>query len=283
MISKTIRGIRAVARVVRRTCASAPDTSQHQEEISSQHCEEISADLSPPKESILLTTMPKSASIYVMRAVQRIVGLEFMYIGNGYNLIDQIALQPVKKFVGGGYISQNHLAPSTENLQILQHYKLKMVLHLRDPRQALLSWLHHLDRITERNDASEFLLYFVPRTPPGYFALPLSQKIDWQIENCLPDVITWTKRWVEVADQGTIPILITQQKDLQADEKAFFDSILAFYQHGLDYALPDLPKTDETHFRRADPGEWVRTFTPAQATRATSEIPDTLRTRFGWQ
>jgi hypothetical protein len=275
MNSKTMRAIRAVARRVGRLSAPAPDVSERQEDIS--------ADTSPPKQSILLNTMPKSASIYVMRVVQRIVGLDFMYVGNGYNLIDQIALQSVKKFVGGGYVAQNHLAPSVENLQILEHHRLKMVLHVRDPRQALLSWVHHLDRITESNDASEFLLYFVPRTPPGYFALPLSQKIDWQIENYLPDLIAWTKRWVEIADQGTIPILITDQKDLQSDEKAFFDSILAFYQYNLDYALPDVPKTDETHFRRADPREWLRTFTPEQAVSATSAIPDMLRTRFGWE
>ena len=275
MNSKTMRAIRAVARRVGRLSAPALDVSEHQEDIS--------ADPSPPKESILLNTMPKSGSIYIMRVVQRIVGLDFMYVGNGYNLIDQIALQSVKKFVGGGYVAQNHLAPSVENLQILEHHRLKMVLHVRDPRQALLSWVYHLDRITESNDASEFLLYFVPRTPPGYFALPLSQKIDWQLENYLPDLIAWTKQWVEIADQGTIPILITDQKDLQSDEKAFFDSILAFYQYNLDYALPDVPKTDETHFRRADPREWLRTFTPEQAASATSAIPDMLRTRFGWE
>ena len=240
-------------------------------------------DSSQCKRSILLNTMPKSASIYVMRSVQKIVGLDFMYVGNGYNLIDQISLVSARTFSSGGYVSQNHLAPSLENLQILQHFKLKMVLHLRDPRQALLSWVHHLDRITNGNDESEFLLYSARRTPPGYFESSLSQKIEWQIENYLPDLIAWTSQWVEIADQGTIPILITHQDQLQADERAFFDTILAFYQIKLDYTLPNLPKTDETHFRLADPAEWKRTFTPKQAARATSEIPDELRTRFGWE
>jgi hypothetical protein len=234
------------------------------------------------QEGILLNTMPKSGSIYVARSLQKILGLDFMYLGNGYNLIDQIALQAARKFCDGGYVSQNHFAASTENLQILEHFKLKMVLHLRDPRQALLSWVHHLDRITDCNDESEFLLYFTPRTPPGYFGLSLSRKLDWQIENCLPDLIAWTKRWLEIADRGTIPILITHQNDLRFNEKAFFDSILAFYQVSRDYVPPNLPKTDETHFRRADPAEWRRTFSPEQAAQAASKIPDELRTRFSW-
>jgi hypothetical protein len=39
---------------------------------------------------------------------------------------------------------------------------------------------------------------------------------------------------------------------------------------------------DETHFRKADPMEWRRTFTPDQAIRATSLISESLSTRFGW-
>jgi hypothetical protein len=235
------------------------------------------------RQAILLNTMPKSGSVYIARSLQKILGLDFMLLGNGHNLIDQIALQAARRFSGGGYVSQNHLAPSAENLQILEHFKLKMVLHLRDPRQALLSWVHHLDRITDGNDESELLLHFTPRTPPGYFRLSLSRKIDWQIENSLPDVVAWTKRWVEVADRGTIPILITQQRDLGTNEKALFDSILDFYQVSRDYALPNVPKTIEVHFRRADPAEWKQTFSPEQAAAATSKISRDLRTRFGWE
>jgi hypothetical protein len=103
-----------------------------------------------------------------------------MYIGNQYGLIDQIDVKDAHTFSGGGFVSQNHLAPSPENLQILQHFELKMVLHLRDPRQALLSWIHYLHYITGGNDGSELLLYFTPRTPAGYFEFSLSRQIDWR-------------------------------------------------------------------------------------------------------
>jgi hypothetical protein len=70
----------------------------------------------------------------------------------------------------------------------------------------------------------------------------------------MPQLVLWAARWVEIADRGTIPILITHQNDLRISEKAFLDKILAFYQIDLDYALPNLARTlDETHFRRADP------------------------------
>jgi hypothetical protein len=244
--------------------------------------------LRPPRpqtcgESILLNTMPKSGSVYVQKSLAKILGLRAMYIGNQYGLIDQIDVKDALTFRGGGFVSQNHLAPSPENLQILQHFKLKMVLHLRDPRQALLSWIHYLHYITHGNDTSEQLLYFTPRTPSGYFELSLSRQIDWQIENYMPQLVAWATRWVEIADSGTVPILITHQNDLRLEEKAFFDAILAFHQIDLDYGLPNLARTmDETHFRKADPREWRQTFTPAQAIRATSLISEALSTRFGW-
>jgi hypothetical protein len=83
---------------------------------------------------------------------------------------------------------------------------------------------------------------------------------------------------VEVADRGIIPILITHWDDLRSNERAFFDSILAFYQLNFDYALPSLPRTMEaTHFRRADPAEWIRSFTPEQADQATTAIENAVR------
>jgi hypothetical protein len=240
-------------------------------------------DLPLCRDSILLNTMPKSGSIYIQKSLAKILRCPTVHLGNSYALIDQIGVRSAKAFSSGGYIAQDHLAPSLENLQILQHFKLKMVLHLRDPRQALLSWVYNTDWVSGGSDTSEFLLYCTPRPPPGYSGFSFSRKIDWQIETYLPQLVAWAARWVEIADGGAIPILITHQNDLRTAEKAFFDSILAFYQLSLDYALPNLPRTmEETHFRRADPMEWTQSFTPDQAARATSLIPVSLRRRFGW-
>jgi hypothetical protein len=227
--------------------------------------------------------MPKSGSAYVSGSLSTILQLNTMQIGNGYALVDRINPQKASTLSAGGFVSQIHCAPSPENLQVLKHFKLKMVLHLRDPRQALLSQVRYLDYISGSSQLSETLLYTTPRPPPEYFDFSLSCKIDWYIDNYLPQLIGWTKRWVELADRGTIPILITHQDDLRTNEKAFFDAILAFYQIKLNYTLPNLPRTIEaTHFRRADPTEWIQSFTPEQVAQTTSMIPGSLRMRFGW-
>src|SRR5262245_18325616 len=89
------------------------------------------------KKSILLNTMPKSGSVYTAKTLAAILGLDLRYIGHQYVLVDQINVHLARMIGGGGYVSQNHLSPSPENLQIIQHFKLKMILQLRDPRQAL--------------------------------------------------------------------------------------------------------------------------------------------------
>jgi hypothetical protein len=227
--------------------------------------------------------MPKSGSVYIQRALAKMLRCSIVNLGNRYALIDQIGVKDAKLLVGGGCLAQNHLAPSAENVRILQHFNLKMVLHLRDPRQALLSWVYHIDRVSGGSAASESLLYFARRPPDRYFDLPLSRKIDWQIENYLPELVAWVARWVALADAKTIPILITEQDKLRTDEKAFFESILGFYGLNVGYAPPDLERTiEETHFRLADPSEWQRTFTRDQQARANSFIPLTLQIRFGW-
>jgi len=236
-----------------------------------------------PISSILLNTMPKSGSVFVQRTLCMLLKIDQKYIGNRYALIDQINVHDAETISKGNFVSQNHLAPSQENVQILRHFGLKMVLHLRDPRQALLSWVHHLDWITGKSDTSPWLLYFAPRTPSGYFEWHFHQKVDWQIENFLPQLVHWTERWVQIADSGVIPVLITQHRDLQTNEKTFFESILAFYGLDTNYVPVGLPRTmNETHYRMADPSEWSRVFVPAQIANATAAISSELCSRFGW-
>jgi hypothetical protein len=235
-------------------------------------------------DGILLNTMPKSGSVYIQKSLAKILNCQTLDVGNSYAFIDQIDIRDVKKLVDGGYVAQNHLAPSPENLQVLQHFNLKVVLHLRDPRQSLLSWVHHLDWISGGNSVSEALLFCTPRPPTDYFESSLSSKINWQIKNYLPQLITWVTRWVGIADLRIIPILITHQEELRTNERALFDSILRFHNLTFEYVLPELPRTVEaTHYRLADPTEWKRTFTPDQKAQASSLIPLSLQQRFSWE
>ena len=93
--------------------------------------------------TILLNTMPKSGSVYILKSLAKIVDLKTKHCGDPSN--GRLSDKDLTAFSTGGFVVQNHLALSAENLQILEQLKPRMVLHLRDPRQAMLSWLHHVD------------------------------------------------------------------------------------------------------------------------------------------
>jgi hypothetical protein len=120
-----------------------------------------------PVPSLLLNTLPKSGSVFLMHTLSETLGCGRLHLGNMYSLIDQISLEKMRAFAKGGWVVQDHLAPSLENLQILRHFGCSMVLHVRDPRQAMVSWLHHLDRVY-RKQGEEPLLLVAPRPPSGF-------------------------------------------------------------------------------------------------------------------
>jgi hypothetical protein len=188
----------------------------------------------------------------------------------------------MRRFAGGSYVSQNHLAPSPENLQILEHFGCRVVLHLRDPRQALVSLVHHLDRVCNGDD-SERLLMFAPRTPPGYFASDFARKLDWQIDTYLPLMTDWITRWVALHDARRLPILLTNCAEMSRDIGALCRRICDFSGIPSErLRLVDIPKTIDNHFRLGDDGEWLRVYSPEQIERAGAIVPAELARRFGW-
>jgi hypothetical protein len=232
--------------------------------------------------SLLLNTMPKSGSVFLMHTLSETLGCGRLHLGNMYSLIDQISLEKMQAFAKGGWVAQDHLAPSLENLQILKHFGCAMVLHVRDPRQAMVSWTHHLDRIY-RKHGEEPLLLVAPCPPSGYFAWNFTDKVDWQIDHYLPQAIDWLVRWLAVHDNGEIPVLLTDYGELSGDADRLCRRICGFYGIAVDgLRFVDIPKTIDNHFRLADDEEWLRVLDPAQIARVNALVPAELAARFGW-
>jgi hypothetical protein len=235
-----------------------------------------------PVPSLLLNTLPKSGSVFLMHTLSETLGCGRWHLGSMYSLIDQISLEKMRVFGNGGWVVQDHLAPSLENLQILRHFGCAMVLHVRDPRQAMVSWLHHVDRI-HREQGEEPLLLVAPRPPAGYFTWDFSDKIDWQIDHYFPQVIDWLVRWLAVHDSGEVPILLTDYRELSGDAGRLCRRICRFYGIAVEgLSFVDIPKTIDNHFRLADDEEWLRVLNPAQIERINALLPLELARRFGW-
>ena len=240
-----------------------------------------SADQTSP--SILINTMPKSGSVYLTTALAAGLRLERADIGNGYTLDDQINYWAAKRFAGTGKIAQNHFAPSAINVQIMNAVFGRWVVHVRDPRQALLSWVHHVDLFLAEG-RQDFLLWFAPTIPAGYADLDLSRKLDWNIKHYYPGLVGWLNGWLKILDSGSYDILLTRHDELVSDEAGLCHRILEFYGVKRDYFIFSPPCKDRsTHFRRGDPDEWREVLSRKQIKSCNRRLPPDLLARFGWE
>ena len=159
---------------------------------------------------ILLNTLPKSASIYIWSILRDRLNIQPAYIGLSFFQGDIVLPEKTKKFSEGNQIAQHHFSPTNRNLNTLKDGGIdRLIIHIREPRQAMLSWIHWIDNLKNRNN-------FVPSEYPlcdgyynlsfdeqincdRYFSQTLEQKIDWHIENYLHLLIKWIQDWLDVS------------------------------------------------------------------------------------
>lgn len=230
---------------------------------------------------ILLTTMPKAATYYLSNLLAEGLSYKTKIVGHQYFPYDTISYAAIKEFGKGNTISQDHFPATEINIHHATNVTDRVVCHVRDPRQAMLSYIYYLEEF-KGGDDTFFLIY--PRLPRDYFEFPSSEKIDWGIEHWLPLLIEWTEQWIEVADRKNgLQVLITHFEDLVRDERKFVERILDFYQISLQrFIYPALRKTSALHFRKGELDEWRRTLTNDQQQSATKAIPSAMANRLGW-
>jgi hypothetical protein len=172
------------------------------------------------------------------------------------------------------------LEASPPNLWYLKIFQAKLVIHVRDPRAVLLSWIHHLAAATHE---AQLLPHAVIAPPDEYYSKPLSWKISWMIEHHLQVFVRWIEEWLDAEPRYRAQLLFTRYEDFVHDRASFIDRILGFYgiptTHFVD---PALPLIRELNFRTGRVAEWREVFDAQQRRLASSRIPDRLYERFQW-
>jgi len=232
---------------------------------------------------ILINTLPKSGSIYIWNALANGLGRDRRPLPSGGFLTQKhFNREQIAEFAQTDQVTQDHAPASFYNCRVLDNFLDRMVLHVRDPRQAILSWTHYMDELKERLPIE---LTYIP-LPSGYFTYSLEARIEVMLNLYWGDFVTWLAGWDIVLTSGMrrCRILVTRHEDMQ-DTAGFFGRILEFY--GIPPASFTLPNrtavTGEQHFRSGLTDEWRAVFTPAQIRRVTESMPDSLFATFGWE
>ena len=236
---------------------------------------------------IIIFALPKSASHYINTKLQTILRAPQATVGRGFGnrIGDYVVPGWAKNTARGGCVVTNHLSAKAYNFQNLAKEGLtKIIVHVRDPRQALISWVHHLDNELDKRTEREKNIFHDPDYNPGW---SLEKKIDYHLPGWMRFAAEWLEDWQKVAispDDG-MDVLFTTYEDFVLDERQYFKQIFHFYDLPLEY-LKDLkiekPKPGELHFRTGKINEWRNILTSAQQETATSMIPASIKERLGY-
>lgn len=233
---------------------------------------------------MLFNTLPKSASESIWNRLAEGLGMAQAHVSIGL-FPDCCVVGPrAATLAQGGLIVKEHLPATAHNLAMLGAAGVrKVVFHVRDPRQATLSWAHFV-----RDDVSMRLMAPIWRRivpPAAVLRQDLAAAIDWSIANYLPLLVGVIEGWMAVEAGRTqgFEVLFTEFEAFRRDESAFLDSLLGFY--GVPRDRWDPSRSDEAaiiHLRKGETEEWRRVFTPAQAAAAAERLPEAMARRFGW-
>ena len=232
--------------------------------------------------TLLINTVPKSASESIWNKLAEGLGLGQCHLSVG--LYPDCCLVPdrVRAAQSGGLIAKEHIPATDHNLRVLSAHGLdKVIFHVRDPRQATLSWAHFVHDDVSMRLMGPIWRKVVP--PAGVLRADLPVLIDWCIDHYLPRLIRFIQGWTDrapAASQGIQVKFLTFETFL-SDPKDYFSAVLEFA--GIDPALYAAEAEAEVvHLRKGQTEEWRGVFTKAQRQRAWDRIPRELADRFAW-
>lgn len=236
-----------------------------------EHSATISADVNVQEGTlpcIFLNTLPKSASVYIHTLLKEGLRGEQGIISLGYFPYDLIDWRLLNEAVNRGMVTQQHVDPSPMNLTLIKAFLDKIVLHFRDPRQAMLSMYHHINAYRKKAPLVVHNMY--PPIPEEYFDMAFSEQLDWQITNYLPACVKWIEDWFDVVDNDDdLDILVMTYEEFTKDNVAYIHRILDFYGISHDrFTMPDIKKETGVHFRKGHTSEWRDVLSDVQKQRA---------------
>lgn len=244
-----------------------------------------------PGDPLVVVTLPHSGSAFIREAVTKSMGLpQFHDVGSGMPVWAWLKAETMYDRIRNKRVYlKAHFSAHEYHLGICHSLGIrKLVVHMRDPREAILSYAYKLNSEEVRNNqatqlslrAAEFIL------APDHYDLSQAEQLDWLIENCLPEYVKWMEQWLAVVDADPrFDILLTQYETLEKNGRGLIEEICKFYDPTFDpelIVLPEKKRNSFTHnFREGRSGGHEREFSETQNKRAKEIIGDKFA-RFGW-
>lgn len=262
--------------------------------------DKISNIISPrtsDKKSIFFVSLPKSGTVYTWNAVCDVTGLKIpefhllegwsdynsgrdfscpkLYACGDYNT--QMLLPDNMQYYSEGYFFGAHMQASYHNMKVLEESGIKrVVVLLRDPRDAFVSWVHHLRKLgpSARNYHSR--IYHIPR---DYYNWTLEKQFDYQVRAFLPNVINWVEGWLDyyASSDRKIDVLFVLYDELKRDPVNYVKKIVSYNElENADYSKVPVAEEGKLHYRKGEHGQWRVDFTEHNQRLADDLLQDRI-------
>ena len=244
------------------------------------------AQLIKPITPIVISTMPKTGTAYINKILEDSFGsaCNFVDLQGGrwpHSTLNRTSLNRMNE--EGNLISAGlHLMPFKMNAwDFIEHGINKIVVHYRDPRQALLSWLHHIEKLNNENRLPSFSI----PTNPDYFNFSLEQKIDYLINSPhFEGNIEYLRGWKEIKEKfdGKLAIHFSSFIEMKNNPESFFEEIFRFFEVDKNQFPLNLSDAIEgkRHFRKGLIDEWKQVFTEKQIKKTDDMISQEIKDYF---
>ncbi len=247
--------------------------------------------------SVFFVSLPKSGTVFTWYSLQDMTGLKMpdfhllkgwfdynrgrdfscpdLYACGDYNT--QLLIPEGMKNFLQGYIFGAHMQASYHNMRILKESGIeKITVLLRDPRDALVSWVHHLRKLgaPARNYHSK--IYHIPR---AYYEWSLEDQFRYQIRSFLPTTVNWVEGWLDyyASADKEIEVLFVYYDELKREPVRYIRRITDF--HGLenvDFSKIVVPEEGKMHFRKGQHGQWREDFSAADQLLVDDLVQDRI-------
>lgn len=245
----------------------------------------LSAADPKPDTAVFMNSLPQSIEYYITLGLMRYYRLTGFIASDKTFPMDTIRVPSIERLAKfpQSYINNAYVPPTQKNIDLLTANLGKMILHVRDPRDALVSWVAY----TELQWTHPGTLALINPVPPKEYARwTYEQKVDWQIDHYYTYAMSWLNQWAAFLDANPhLQVLVTKFEDMAVDPLQTFREVIAFY--GTDPSLITekdiLPLTRE-QFRAtvADIGQWKVKLTAAQQKRVTDMLNEKTASFFNW-
>ena len=212
---------------------------------------------------IVFVTMPKSASEYIPDVLAACLDIPAYFGGTHTFPRNRVIPRLTAISSRGGALLRLHMEACEANFAILKEAGIpRLVLHLRDPRQATLSWVHMLRRIDDKRFDLDRLSY-TPVVRKDFRDFDLPDQLDWAMTNFYPRLIQWLTDWIDALPEleRDMAVLVTTFEDFVDDPGKYLRPWLHFTRSSsitsIPYCKPTRQPARET-FARERPTNGVR-------------------------